>query len=177
MEKGSRIIRKASLPGDAEGIMAVFSAAKDIMRSSGNVNQWKAGYPSLEAVQADIDRQGSYVIEEGDRILAYFAFIESPEPTYTKIYDGEWLDDTQPYHIIHRIASYPDVHGIFDSIIDFCAAAEPNLRIDTHSDNYIMQHLILKHGFIYCGIIHLASGDERLAYQRIKQVTNRDRFH
>ena len=30
----------------------------------------------------------------------------------------------------------------------------------------IMQHVIEKHGFTYCGIIHIASGDERLAYQR-----------
>jgi len=31
----------------------------------------------------------------------------------------------------------------------------------------IMQHNLLKHGFSYCGIIYLLSGDERLAYQRI----------
>jgi hypothetical protein len=30
-----------------------------------------------------------------------------------------------------------------------------------------MQHNIQKHGFVYCGIIHLLSGDERLAYQKI----------
>ena len=32
----------------------------------------------------------------------------------------------------------------------------------------IMQHNIEKHGFTYCGIIYLASGDERLAYQKLK---------
>jgi hypothetical protein len=30
-----------------------------------------------------------------------------------------------------------------------------------------MQHVISKAGFRYCGIIYLASGDERLAYQKI----------
>ena len=30
-----------------------------------------------------------------------------------------------------------------------------------------MQHNIEKHGFTYCGIIYLANGDERLAYQKI----------
>ena len=40
--------------------------------------------------------------------------------------------------------------------------------IDTHKDNAIMQHNIVKHGFSYCGIIHLASGDERLAYQKLR---------
>lgn len=33
--------------------------------------------------------------------------------------------------------------------------------------NKIMQHNILKHGFTYCGIIYLLSGDERLAYQKV----------
>ena len=148
--------------------MQVFSAAKAIMVSTGNVNQWREGYPSLEVVQSDIERDGSYVIEQDGRIVGYFAFLASPDPTYATIYDGDWLDDTQPYHVIHRIASYPDVHGIFDSIIDFCAVTEPNLRIDTHRDNRIMQHVIEKHGFTYCGIIHIATGDERLAYQRVE---------
>lgn len=178
MQEGNRIIRRATLPEDAEGIMAVFSAAKAIMAASGNANQWKEGYPSLDIVQSDIEKNGGYVIEErlrvgatagmNNRIVAYFAFLPSPEPTYSKIYDGTWLEDTLPYHVIHRIASYPDVHGIFDSIIEFCAEQEPNLRIDTHKDNRIMQHVIEKHGFTYCGIIHLASGDERLAYQRLR---------
>ena len=33
-----------------------------------------------------------------------------------------------------------------------------------------MQHNLLKHGFSYCGIIYLANGDERLAYQRILRI-------
>ena len=41
------------------------------------------------------------------------------------------------------------------------------IRIDTYRDNQIMQHVIKKYGFGYCGIIFLANGDERLAYQKI----------
>jgi len=33
--------------------------------------------------------------------------------------------------------------------------------------NRIMQHNIEKRGFTYCGIIYLANGDERHAYQRM----------
>ena len=87
---------------------------------------------------------------------------------YAKIYKGQWVDDVQSYHVVHRIASYPDVHGIFSAIMDFCFSRDTNIRIDTHRDNKIMQHNLLKHGFTYCGIIYLLSGDERLAYQRIK---------
>ena len=31
-----------------------------------------------------------------------------------------------------------------------------------------MQHVIVRHGFAYCGIIYLSNGDERLAYQLVK---------
>ena len=59
-----------------------------------------------------------------------------------------------------------DVHGIFSSIMDFSFAHDNNIRIDTHRDNHIMQHNIEKYGFTYCGIIYLANGDERLAFQK-----------
>ena len=156
-------------------------AAKKIMRQSGNMHQWGEGYPSEAAIMADIERNGGFVIEDDDgKIVGYFAFLQSPEPTYARIYDGKWLDDERPYHVVHRIDSFPDAHGIFSSIMDFCFSHDPNIRIDTHRDNTIMQHNIAKHGFTYCGIIYLASGDEpgqmspatkrtleRLAYQKI----------
>ena len=50
----------------------------------------------------------------------------------------------------------------------FCFSQDANIRIDTHRDNRIMQHNIEKYGFTYCGIIYLANGDERFAYQRLK---------
>ena len=168
----NRIIREAR-PTDMAVIMKVMDAAKRIMRQSGNMHQWGEGYPSETVIRADMERNGGFVIEEDDgehqsssKIVGYFAFLSSPEPTYARIYEGKWLDDERPYHVVHRIASYPDVHGIFSSIMDFCSANDPNIRIDTHRDNTIMQHNIAKHGFTYCGIIYLASGDERLAYQK-----------
>ena len=162
----SRIIREAQ-PSDMADIMKVMDAAKKIMRQSGNMHQWGEGYPSEAIISADMERNGGFVIEDGGRIVGYFAFLPSPEPTYSKIYNGKWLNDTESYHVIHRIASYPDVHGIFSNVMDYCFSHESNVRIDTHRDNTIMQHNIERHGFTYCGIIYLASGDERLAYQRV----------
>ncbi len=159
-------VRKARHSDMAE-IMMVMEAAKKIMRQSGNLHQWGEGYPSEEVIEADMDKDGGFVIEDCNRIVGYFAFLPSPEPTYAKIFEGEWLDNEQPYHVVHRIASYPDVHGIFGTVMDFCFSHDTNIRIDTHRDNTIMQHNILKHGFNYCGIIYLLSGDERLAYQKI----------
>ncbi len=166
-EHQKRIIRSVRLPADGPSIMEVFSAAKQIMVASGNTRQWADKYPTLENVEEDISREGAFVVEDNGRVVAYFAFLPSPESTYATIYDGQWLDDTLPYHVIHRIASLPDVRGIFQSIIEFCFSKDTNIRIDTHRDNRIMRHNILKHGFTYCGVILLANSDERLAYQRL----------
>lgn len=169
---------------DLPALPPLFEAARAIMRSDGNLHQWVNGYPGLDAVREDIARGGGFVLELAhgglvlkedapgpgqtapcaSRIVGYFALLPSPEPTYGRI-DGAWLTDG-PYGVIHRIASYPDVHGVFGAIIGFAAARYPHLRIDTHRDNRIMQHLVLKHGFTYCGIIWLLSGDERLAFER-----------
>jgi len=163
----SRIIREAQ-PSDMSEIMKVMDAAKKIMRKSGNMHQWGESYPSEAVITSDIERNGGFVVEDDGRVVGYFAFLPSPEPTYARIYEGMWLNDERSYHVVHRIASYLDVHGIFSSIMDFCFSHDPNIRTDTHRDNRIMQHNLAKQGFTYCGIIYLLSGDERLAYQRIK---------
>ena len=158
---------RAAISADLPAIMTVLEAAKGIMRASGNLHQWVNGYPSAEVIRDDIHLQQGYVLEEDARVVGYFTFIASPEPTYGTIYGGAWLDDERPYHAIHRIASLPDVHGVFTAIMDFAFAHDGNIRVDTHKDNHIMQHNLLKHGFSYCGIIYLSSGDPRLAYQKL----------
>ena len=168
------MIRPAT-EADLPAVLPVFEAAKAIMRADGNHDQWGApGFPGDALLLRDIARGGGFVISSDDSsvipseakesIVAYFALLPSPEPTYAHI-DGAWLTD-EPYGVIHRIASYPEVHGIFSAIIDFAAARYPHLRIDTHRDNRIMQHLIDTAGFTYCGIIWLEDGTERLAYEK-----------
>ena len=159
------VIRPAAA-ADLPALRPVFEAAKDIMRADGNPTQWSApGFPPDALLLRDIARGGGFVIlSEDSQVIAYFALLPSPEPTYDYI-DGAWLTD-EPYGVIHRMASYPGVHGIFSAIIDFAAARYAHLRIDTHRDNRIMRHLIEKHGFTYCGIIWLEDGTDRLAYER-----------
>ena len=159
-------VRAARL-GDIGSIMAVLDAAKKIMRSSGNSGQWVNGYPGEDIIRSDISSGYGKVVLDGGRISGYFAFIPSPEPTYREIFDGRWLDDLRPYHVVHRIGSLPDVHGVFRTIMDWCFTQDSNIRVDTHRDNTIMQHVLEAYGFEYCGVIFLLSGDERLAYQRV----------
>ena len=162
----NRIIRPTA-ENDIPRLMEVFGEAKEIMRANGNMLQWAGPYPSEEAILKDIAGGHSFVIEDDGVIVGTFAFIPGIEPTYLHIDGGEWLDDTRAYATIHRIASTKNSHGVFRDCIEFCQGRIDNLRIDTHRDNSIMQHCISKAGFTYCGIIYLADGDERLAYQRL----------
>lgn len=161
-----RTIRQAR-PDDVPRMMEVFSEARGIMRSSGNMNQWIGGYPSEELIRNDISRGVSYVVEDGDAIVGAFAFIPGTEPTYLSIYEGEWVDDSLPYATIHRLGSTRDSHGVAEDCFKWSWEHVRNLRIDTHRDNRIMQRCVQKAGFRYCGIIYLENGDERLAYQKI----------
>ena len=59
--------------------------------------------------------------------------------------------------------------GVFACAVDCCKKLCDNLRIDTHENNSTMRHLVAKHGFVRCGIIHLADGSPRIAYQWTRQ--------
>lgn len=161
-----RSFRLATM-ADLEVIMRLVDEARGIMRSCGNVNQWVHGYPSRETISRDIDNGHCFLcVEQGSgEVLASFAFIPGPEPTYREIFEGAWLDD-KPYHVVHRLASTASSHGIFNDVMDYCMGVAGNLRIDTHRDNVIMRHVIERYGFTYCGIIYLADGAERLAFQK-----------
>ena len=39
------------------------------------------------------------------------------------------------------------------------------IRVDTHEGNIPMRKMLEKQGFVYCGVIHLADGSPRVAYQ------------
>lgn len=158
---------RTATEADIPAIMKVLEAGRGIMLASGNLHQWPEGYPTREMVLRDICPGYGKVMEEEGRIVAYFACIPSPDPTYAIIEGGKWLDDEKPYYVIHRIASYPDVHGVFRALMEYLEGVTDNVRIDTHKDNKIMRGLLQKYGFTYCGIIYIASGAERLAYQRL----------
>lgn len=158
------VIRKSSSE-DIDTIMLLIDGARSIMRADGNSSQWPEGTPPRGLIESDVARGVSYVCVSDGQPVGTFAFIPSPEPTYNNIFGGRWLND-EPYHVIHRIASRADVHGVFGAITAFCFARETNIRIDTHRDNRIMRHILSRCGFTYCGIIYLLNGDERLAYHK-----------
>ena len=161
------MIIRHTAPGDLDAVMEIYGSARHRMRLAGNHSQWIGGYPSRERIMADIDANVSYVVEAGGVIAGVFAFIQGEEPTYRNI-DGRWPDD-RPYGTIHRIAANGVKKGVFAEVLAYCERKIPHLRIDTHRNNHIMQHLIEKHGFRRCGTIYISDGSPRIAYEKIPE--------
>lgn len=167
------MIRKARIE-ELPQIMEIFQSAKMFMHRSGNDNQWVHGYPSSELITKDILGGNFYVEENEGEITGCFAFFTGVEPTYAKI-EGEWLDD-EPYGTIHRLASDGSRPGFADRCFDYCSTIIPNLRVDTHKDNLPMEAALNRNGFQFCGIITLANGSPRLAYQRTTRAPHKSSF-
>ena len=152
-------------PEQFEQVLRIYDRARHFMAEHGNPNQWGSTNPPAARVRQDIDEGNSYVCMAGGEIAAVFYYKEGEDPTYRVIEDGAWVNDT-PYGVVHRIASAGTVKGAGFFCVQWAFRRCGNLRIDTHRDNTVMQNMLRKNGFSYCGIIHLENGDERLAFQK-----------
>lgn len=161
-------IRKANAE-EIDILMGIYDRAKVFMQKSGNGNQWIAGYPSRELIMKGIDDGDCYVCLDADHeIVATFYFLMGVDPNYAKIEHGAWLND-KPYGVVHRLASTGKVKGISNYCLDWCFEKCHNIRVDTHKDNVVMQNAFKRNGYVYCGIIHVQNGTERLAFQKCEE--------
>lgn len=158
------LIRKTTL-ADIPRRQEIFDIGQKYQTENGNPNQWKPGYPGRAALMADIEKGTGYVVEQDGKIVGTFALIYGEDPTYGYI-EGAWKS-SEPYAAIHRVASDGSVKGMGDYILQWCIQKAGHVRIDTHKDNKTMQHVIKKNGFAYCGVIYLADGSPRIAFERL----------
>ena len=167
------LIRKSD-NSDIKFLMPIFEEARRTIAALG-IDQWQNGYPSEDVILDDIEKAQSYLCEIDGKVCGTFAMLENGEPTYDKIYDGEWLTgDSGEYIAIHRVAIsvISRGSGLSGKMIGYAAdfaveKGRKSLRIDTHRGNVVMRRMLEKNGFVYCGIIYLANGDERVAYEKI----------
>ena len=148
---------------DLPRIEEIYAYARAFMVKTGNPNQWGITNPPHEWLVDDIAKRLLYVITDGESIHGVFYFYIGADPTYGTIEDGAWKYDA-PYGTIHRIAS-DGSGGILKTAVRFCAGLIDHIRIDTHHDNVVMQNAVAKLGFERSGIIRLANGDPRIAYE------------
>lgn len=162
------IFRKATIE-DIDSVTAMIKAASARLGAAG-IDQWQRGYPNRESVERDVENGVGMVLCEGDTIIVYGAVIFTGEPAYNDLTGGKWLTEGD-YAVVHRLC----VSEIFVGMgfaKRFMSAAEAmasesvkSMRIDTHPDNKIMQSLIDRMGYTYCGDVVIES--RRLAYEKI----------
>jgi len=158
-------VRKTTIE-DIDRVMEIYAHAREMMIENGNPMQWGMVHPPLRLIKNDIREGMSYVCcDENGVVLAVFYLAKGPDSTYEKI-DGAWLND-EAYGVVHRIARAGDgAAGSGAFCLEWCSQQFPNIRIDTHADNVPMRKLLERLGYVYCGIIRIENGDERLAYQK-----------
>ena len=163
-----------SAHSDTGSLLALFDEARKTIAQLG-IDQWQNGYPSLAVVSEDISLERSYTVKIDSQLCGTFVLIDNGEPTYDKIYEGNWKtgNESQDYVAIHRVAVSVAVRGkgISTAIINYAEAharalGRSALRIDTHKGNVVMRRMLEKHGFEYCGVIYLEGGDPRVAYEK-----------
>lgn len=155
-------VRKATST-DLETILGIIDGARAYMRAHGNLTQWPEGHPSREMFEADIAAGNSYIVEDEGDIQGTFAFVPGVDQTYLEIEDGAWHYD-EPYCAVHRVASAGKKGGFTKAVFGWAAQQANYLRCDTHADNKPMQNALKSFGFEYCGVIHIADGSPRVAF-------------
>ena len=159
-------VRKSTL-ADLPKIEEIYSFARDFMVTTHNPHQWGNNHPLTSEIIKDIKTENHYIIEKEGDILGVFSLFLDPDPTYGHV-DGKWLNDEE-YATIHKIASSGKEKGVLLVAVNYGLSFKNNVRIDTHEENKVMQHLLEKYGFKKCGIIYLLNGDPRIAYQLKKK--------
>lgn len=161
------IIRKAT-KDDVDQILRIYNNSILFLRNLG-VDQWQNNYPNIDVVNNDINNDCLYVLTDDKNIIGVMAFIKDKDYTYDKIYNGNWISNGI-YYTIHRISVLNKGKNIAKYLIDYAIKESIrdnvlSLRIDTHSDNFVMQKFLEKCNFKYCGEIYLKDGSLRRGYE------------
>ncbi|WP_125590000.1 GNAT family N-acetyltransferase [Companilactobacillus jidongensis] len=169
----SNIYLRQAHSDDFERVAEIISGAKKTLFDRG-VNQWQQGYPDEEILRRDIEEGINYVLMLDGIIVGTAALQQGYDRDYQKISDGRWSEDSEvTYSIIHRIAVEAGHQSkmLYIALIQQLMTMSYHLgyhdvRIDTHPDNLVMQHVITDSGFVEKGIITLDADDGvRKAYQ------------
>ena len=163
------ILRKA-IASDTKRIWQIILQAKERMRLRGT-DQWQDGYPTIEIITGDIEKEYGYVLCNDDGVIAYAAVVFDGEPAYNSI-TGNWISG-QPYVVVHRLAvadgmTQRGIGALFMEKVEELSRRNNvfSFRVDTNFDNLYMQKILAKLGFIYCGEIFYVHG-ARLAYEKL----------
>ena len=159
---------RTAYQNEAEICYQCIEDARAYHRSLG-FEQWHPDYPTQQTVLDDIAQNIGYAFTDENGVIGYCCIIFGEEPAYKEI-SGAWKTD-RPYAVVHRMAFSSRARGgglsgeAISLIKEFCRSKQFDaIRIDTQDENKVMQHILEREGFAYCGLIHF-DGGPKLAYE------------
>lgn len=155
---------------DLQTATALIEQAKVFLRENG-VDQWQTGYPNEGAIAGDLQRGEGYVMEAEGQVRGYACISFAGEPCYNDL-EGKWLSDL-PYGVVHRMAIDDVCKGkgaapaFFRFAEELCRERDiSSIRVDTDGDNRMMQRVLEKQGFTYCGTVCF-DNSEKIAFEKL----------
>lgn len=140
-------------------------------RKKDGSKQWQDGYPNLEVVKNDIEKEQGFVLLQGEEIIGYAAILINDEPAYDAL-EGNWVN-TDNFVVLHRLAlsEHQLGKGLAKKIMEYAAdfALQNkiyNIKADTNFDNIAMIKIFENTGYTFCGEVFFR-GSPRKAYQKV----------
>lgn len=169
----SNIYLRRARQDDLPKVKEIIEGAKKTLRDRG-VDQWQRGYPNEAILEQDLAEGINYVLLLDGEVVGTAALQQGYDKNYQDITNGKWDGDSDvTYSIIHRIAVEPGHQGqhlsaaLIQQLMTMSySLGYEDVRIDTHPENLVMQHVIKANGFVEKGIITMDEDKgDRKAYQ------------
>ncbi|MBP1580950.1 MAG: GNAT family N-acetyltransferase [Oscillospiraceae bacterium] len=171
MTEHKRLSLRLAQPSERDQAMKMIRDGKAFMLQQ-KLEQWSEDYPSYLDIDQDMEQEKAYFLCVEDCPAAYLCIDFDGEAAYSTI-EGRWLTESKRYMVIHRLAIDASYRGqglgsaVFALAEDLCREkAIGSIRVDTHKENQVMQHLIRKAGFAFCGLVYY-EGSPRDAFEKL----------
>lgn len=159
---------RLAFPEEAELCFQCIEDARSYHKSLG-FEQWHPDYPTLQTIRDDIAQKIGFVFVDRYDIVGCCCIIIGDEPAYHEI-NGTWKTN-RSYTVVHRMAFRSSARGsglsreAIELIKEFCFSNHIDaIRVDTQNENKVMQHILAREGFTYCGLVQF-DGGPKLAYE------------
>lgn len=169
----SEIFLRRTYMHDLPAIVNIIDEARQALKRTGNP-QWQDGQPTRATIVNDITHHLSWVLVVDGQIAGVATLQPSPEASYEKIITGHWVNRTDPYLVIHRVALGDRFRGqglstfLLSNLITVgLIKGVRNFRLGTHRTNKAMQGAAQSAGFQRRGMVRVIDyvDPSRLAFE------------
>lgn len=158
---------KRAKNSDLREIKKLTEACAEAMIAQG-IYQWNEHYPSIEKLQADVEKKELFKLVSKDVIMGIIVLTPVKDEEYEPI---NWLSKTENNLYVHRLATHPDhwSSGFGKQLMDFAEkfAVEESyesVRLDTFSLNQRNHKFYEARGYKRLGNIYFPKQSEAPFY-------------